>query len=90
MPAPGGDPVVGKVLILAAPAGEGGDPIPGVWVEYIASILDYVPFRELGVDDQRFPNDTIATQNIAGFAQAADDNLHLIDFVHTYQIPASR
>jgi hypothetical protein len=64
--------------------------MPGVWVEYAAPILSYVPFRALGVDDQGFPNNTIATRDIAGFAQGADDNLHLIGFVHTYQIPANR
>ena len=90
VPSPGGDPITGKVLILALPAGAGGDPASGVWVEYPASILDYVSFRELGVNDQRFPNGTTATLDIGGFSQAADDNLSLIDFVHTYQIPANR
>jgi hypothetical protein len=88
---PQGDLVTGQVLILAAPAGTGGDPVSGVWVEYPVSILSYVPFRELGVDEvTRFPNSTTATFNIGGFAQGADDNLSLIDFVHTYQIPANR
>ena len=89
-PAPGGDPVLGQVMVLMGAAGEGGDPIPGVWAEFSLPILDWVEFRELGVDDDRIPNGDTAIFDIAGFAQQADDNLSLIDFVHTYQIPENR
>ena len=31
-----------------------------------------------------------ATDNILGFTQQADDNLSVINFIHTYQIPELR
>jgi len=52
--------------------------------------ISAVTFRELGVNELGFPSGLTATVDIAGFAQGADDNLSLIDFVHTYQIPANR
>ena len=32
----------------------------------------------------------LAKENILGFTQQADDNLSVIRFIHTYQIPGSR
>ena len=32
----------------------------------------------------------IATENILGFTQQADDDLSVIRFIHTYQIPGLR
>lgn len=91
----------GEVLVLL-PVDAGGDPTvdwTGTWGECSAVILDdpalgilgLVPFRELGEDlVTRAPNDSTAVENIAGFTQGADDNLSLIDFVHTFQIPGNR
>ncbi|MCF7731652.1 MAG: hypothetical protein K9N23_08185 [Akkermansiaceae bacterium] len=84
-----GDPLPLAVWILAPPLGDGGDP-SGVWEEAAATIMDCVVFRELGVNEQRIPNGLTATQNIAGFTQGADDDLSIIDFVHTYQVPGNR
>lgn len=39
---------------------------------------------------QGFPNYEMATDNILGFTQQADDNLSVIEFIHTYQIPELR
>lgn len=36
------------------------------------------------------PDRSIATDNILGFSQQADDNLSVIYFTHTYQIPGQR
>jgi hypothetical protein len=98
----GGDPgdYTGDVIVLAVASGAGGDPIPGSeptgdWVESLVPIVDgdtdYVGFRDLDVDPNTgFPTYLTAITDIAGFVQQADDDLSLIDFVHTYQVPANR
>jgi hypothetical protein len=105
VPASGGDPAPsfhpGEVLVLL-PIDSSGFPTgdwTGSWGECSAPILTdpdqsvfgFVPFRQLGEDElTRFPDGSIAAENIAGFTQGADDNLSLIDFVHTFQIPGNR
>jgi hypothetical protein len=36
------------------------------------------------------PNQDQATENILGFTQQSDDDLSVIRFIHTYQIPGLR
>lgn len=60
----------------------------GIWMEGLAPILA-ISFHDL-VDTDGKPSNEWATDDIAGFTQASDDDLSVIDFVHTYQIPANR
>jgi hypothetical protein len=102
---PGGDPEpafhAGQVLVLL-PIDSAGAPTgdwTGSWGECSAPILPdpdqsvfgFVSFRQLGEDDlTRFPDGSTAAEDVAGFTQGADDNLSLIDFVHTFQVPGNR
>ncbi|MFT5700091.1 MAG: hypothetical protein ACI8ZB_002962 [Desulforhopalus sp.] len=82
--------------------GEGGDVTvlvggDGSWKETPVGISDammggYSIFGNIGLDpDKGFPNGSIqATSDIRGFTQQADDNLGVISFIHTYQIPELR
>ncbi|WP_136796442.1 hypothetical protein [Desulfosediminicola ganghwensis] len=47
-------------------------------------------FNNLGKGSGGFPNGQPAADNIQGFTQEADDDLSVIEFVHTYQIPGLR
>lgn len=90
---PWGDPsalVPGEVVVLQLPDSTGGDPVLGAWREYSVTITDIVEFRELGVGIDEFPTGQTATFDIGGFTQQADDNLSVIEFVHTFQIPENR
>ncbi|MFT5729330.1 MAG: hypothetical protein ACI8PB_003495 [Desulforhopalus sp.] len=69
----------------------------GVWTDTRTEILkanmDGSPiFDNIGLSSATgFPDGTIqATSNIGGFTQQADDNLGVISFIHTYQIPGLR
>lgn len=72
----------GEVTVL-----QGGN---GVWAETDVVIKTAIPFRNLMFNSEYLPDGTIAKNNILGFTQRADDNLGVIDFIHTYQIPSLR
>ncbi|BCS98363.1 hypothetical protein DSLASN_39950 [Desulfoluna limicola] len=76
----------GEVSVL-----QGGEDSQ-IWTEdHYFEILTNIPFRSWGLGVNGFPDfKTIATDNIAGFCQEADDDLSVIEFVHTYQIPGLR
>ncbi|RJX35809.1 MAG: hypothetical protein C4531_01370 [Desulfurivibrio sp.] len=61
----------------------------GVWAETPCPIIgdDSVSFDNIGLGDNGFPNGTVAANDILGFSQMADDDLSVIKFIHTYQIP---
>jgi hypothetical protein len=75
----------------------------GTWVDKQINV-DKIPdstlskFDELGLnpndlsDDKPdyLPNLQLATEDILGFTQMADDDLSVIEFIHTYQIPGLR
>ncbi len=64
---------------------------PGTWDDTGDVPILELPFDELGVDsDNGFPTDEAAAFDILGFTQMADDDLRVIDFIHTYQIPGFR
>lgn len=78
----------GEALVLrpGGPLGTGTK----TWVETLVTITSF-PFMDWGIDlATEFPNGQLATTNIAGFCQEADDNLSVINYVHTYQIPGLR
>mgnify|MGYP001151442048 CR=1 FL=1 len=54
-------------------------PTPGTWVETVLPIFATV-FDGIDADGT----------NITGFTRMADDDLRVIDYIHTYQIPALR
>ena len=61
------------------------------WEETPLSIIDTILFDNIGLDAEGFPDgETLATDNILGFSQMADDDLSVIEFIHTYQIPGLR
>jgi len=68
----------------------------GTWteIEYKIMNLELEPepegFDNIGIDTFGFPTDEIAVSDIRGFAQMADDDLSVIKFTHTYQIPGLR
>lgn len=48
-------------------------------------------FDDIGLGVSGFPDGTtVAEENILGFTQMADDNLSVIRFIHTFQIPSLR
>jgi hypothetical protein len=47
-------------------------------------------FDDLGLNEQWFPSETLATENILCFTQQVDDNLGVIKFTHTFHIPGLR
>ncbi len=70
---------------------QGGD---GSWTEEDYWIMDLEwdnGFDNIGINpEDGFPSGDIADSDIRGFAQMADDDLSVIEFVHTYQIPGLR
>ena len=64
-------------------------------VEKSGVLFDQIGLNEDNTQGGSFPDGApdgsiIATQDIRGFAQMADDDLSVIEFVHTYQIPGLR
>ncbi|KAB2889350.1 MAG: hypothetical protein F9K32_13010 [Desulfobulbaceae bacterium] len=55
-----------------------------------ARMDDKTIFDNLDLGDTWFPNGLVAKDNILGFTQQADDNLGVIAFTHTFQIPSLR
>ena len=47
-------------------------------------------FDNIGKNADNFPNDVQASDNILGFAQLSDDDLSVIRFIHTFQVPGLR
>lgn len=81
----------GTVLVLQ-PSNDG-------WVEHETSItgdpqaVNNVKWNDLIVgwnQETRQPTHSIGTEDIHGFTQMADDDLSVIEFIHTYQIPERR
>lgn len=74
----------GQVAVLL-----GGSP---TWTETPTPILNRrISWDAIGQDlGTGIPNGTVAAENIFGFTQQADDNLSVIEFIHTYQIPGLR
>lgn len=64
----------------------------GPWTESPVAINDenIIPFRNLTLNSEYLPNQSIAEEDILGFTQMADDNLGVINFIHTYQIPSRK
>jgi len=61
------------------------------WDETELPIIGNVPFDNIGLAANGFPDGvTPASDDILGFSQMADDDLSVIEFVHTYQIPGLR
>jgi hypothetical protein len=74
----------GNVTVLQATG-------PGLWAETAMPIIDSATFDNLGLGADGFPTgQTVATDYIIGFSQMADDDLSVIEFIHTYQIPGLR
>ena len=96
----GGDPNPGVVPVLVATEfivqNGSGDPVPGeeetisVWEPVPVTLFESVSFREWDQGEDRLPNLETATFDIGGFAQSTDDNLSIIEYVHTFQIPENR
>ena len=66
---------------------QGGSP---AWTETEVKIVEAAKFNDIGRGDNGFPAGLPAADNIMGFCQEADDDLSVIEFIHTYQIPESR
>lgn len=65
--------------------------VQGAWSETPVEMMNGISFDNLGLNANGFPDGTnSASSNILGFTQMADDNLSIIKFVHTYQIPGLR
>ncbi|MCU7816657.1 MAG: hypothetical protein KZQ81_16025 [Candidatus Thiodiazotropha sp. (ex Rostrolucina anterorostrata)] len=63
----------------------------GTWSETSVDMLGgTISWRDKGVDATGAPDGLPATDNILGFTQMADDDLSIIEFIHTYQIPGLR
>ncbi len=65
------------------------------WFETVVKILEAemdnkTNFDTIEMNISGFPNGDVARYNILGFTQQADDDLSVINFVHTYQIPDLR
>ncbi len=76
----------GKVTVLW------GGESSGVWAETAIPLLDRrLPWGYVvwGVQNGTVLN-TLGVDNIQGFTQQADDDLSVVDFIHTYQIPGLR
>ena len=80
----------GKVTVLQ-PTDLVNNP-PKSWnvVDVDMTVEGNIPFDNLGIGDDGFPNGFEGKFNILGFTQMADDDLSIIKFVHTYQIPGLR
>lgn len=84
-----GDPSIydGKVKVLLESTTN-----PGNWAETPLPIIDNVTFDNIGLSTTNgFPDGVNpAADDILGFSQMADDDLSVIEFIHTYQIPGLR
>ena len=81
--ASGGRGDAGQVRVLQMDAAD-------TWKEQEYQIMD-IRFDNIGIDpEDGLHNGDIAVSDIRGFAQMADDDLSVIEFVHTYQIPGLR
>lgn len=66
-------------------------PKSGVWVQIEELIMGgKINFDNIGQNTSGSPSGLSATKNILGFTQQADDDLSVIEFIHTYQIPGLR
>jgi len=61
----------------------------GTW-QQVAYPLGGIGYDNIGRNANYFLNDTTSASNIFGFTQMADDDLSVIEFIHTYQIPGLR
>ncbi len=74
---------------------QGGES-SGLWQETDVPILgammdDRTIFSNIGQSlETGFPDGSVATKNLLGFTQRSDDDLSVIEFIHTYQIPGQR
>ena len=98
--------VRGQVDSIGGPEGNGGastydgfvtvlQETLGSWNETPVTILkaqmsDATIFDNIDLGVNAFPNGLQAKDNILGFTQQADDDLSVIKFIHTYQIPGLR
>jgi len=67
----------GKVRVILG--GEATGPTPGVWSEIEKEIYPTI-----------FSSVPYSGTNISGFTKMADDDVHTIGYIHTYQIPGLR
>lgn len=67
----------GNVRVILG--GEVDGPTPGVWTETVVPIFPTI-----------FNSVAYTGTNISGFTTMADDNVHAINYIHTYQIPGLR
>ena len=81
-----GTPDVGAGYVRVLQGGGGS----WIEIEYEIMSLDPEGFDNIGIDTFGFPSGDSADSDIRGFAQMADDDLSVIEFVHTYQIPGLR
>lgn len=77
----------GKVTVLTDTSGIGT-----TWTVALVNMLEAIDFRnktapiDFGIPEDNKP----AHYNVLGFSQMADDDLSIIEFIHTYQIPGLR
>ncbi|MHB8869334.1 MAG: hypothetical protein ACYC8U_11100, partial [Thermoleophilia bacterium] len=64
-------------------------PGSGTW-QQVGYPIGEIDYDNIGRNADYFLNDTTSASNIFGFTQMADDDLSVIEFVHTYQIPGLR
>ena len=64
-------------------------PESGMWRQ-VAYPLAEIGYDDIGRNENYFLNNTTADSDIFGFTQMADDDLSVIEFIHTYQIPELR
>ena len=70
---------------------QGGSPWDETSVPILGAKMGGVSlFDNLGLNEKWFPSGTLATENILGFTQLVDDNLGVIKFTHTFQLPGLR
>jgi hypothetical protein len=62
------------------------------WTETLVNLIGGpIGYEGLGQDPTtHFPTKAVANSDILAFTQMADDNLSVIEFIHTYQIPERR
>lgn len=78
-----GSPAVydGKVRVLVE-----DQATSGIWVETEQDIFETV----FGGEDYPLEGEETSGKDITGFTRMADDDLRVIDYIHTYQIPGLR
>ncbi len=85
-----GDPERLEGYVRVLQGGNGSWTEEDYWIMDLQFQLD-IGFHNIGIDpEDGFPNGDMADSDIRGFAQMADDDLSVIGFVHTYQIPGLR